>query len=260
MEEQAVKKIPFACQLYSVRNSLAKDFEGTIRAVKEAGYEGIEFYGGLSTWTADRINAITAETGLKVCGWHSAITDFDPENIKNTIAFHKSIGNNCMVIPGLPGEMTASAAAWHKTAQRFNEITKVLREEGMYTGYHNHYIEFALIDGEMPWDILGEETDKDFILQIDNGNAMHGKADPLEYLKKYPGRARTFHFKPYSYTKGYDVTPGVDDDVPWQETVDELIRQNATEWIIAEYETEALYTDIEGVQICAKNLGKFLEK
>lgn len=255
-----MKRIPLACQLYSVRKSLARDFEGTMREVAAAGYEGVEFYGSLSRWSPEQISAICAETGLKVIGWHSGIDDFSPENIKNTIAHHKAIGNKTMVIPGLPAEMTASAAAWHRTAERFNEIVKILREEGMYTGYHNHYIEFALIDGEMPWDIIASETDKDFILQIDNGNAMHGKADPMVYLRKYPGRARTFHFKPYSYTKGYDVTPGVDDDVPWQETAGELFKQNATEWVIAEYETEALYNDIEGVKICAKNLGKFLER
>lgn len=48
--------------------------------------------------------------------------------------------------------------------------------------------------------------------------------------------------------------------MPWKETADELFKQNATEWVIAEYETEALYNDIEGVKICAKNLGKFLER
>lgn len=255
-----MNRIPLACQLYSVRNSLTKDFEGTMREVAAAGYQGVEFYGALSMWDPEKINAICKETGLQVVGWHSSIDDFSPENIKNTIAHHKSIGNKTMVVPGLPEEMTASAAAWHKTAERFNEIAKILREEGMFTGYHNHFTEFTPVDGEIPWDILAGETDADFILQIDNGNAMHGKADPLAYLRKYPGRARTFHFKPYSFTKGFDVTPGVDDDVPWQETADELFSQGATDWIIAEYETEALYSDIEGVRICAKNLGKFLQR
>lgn len=253
-----MKRIPFACQLYSVRRSLADDFSGTMRAVAAAGYEGVEFFGALSQWTTEQIRSACAKTGLKVIGWHSGIEDFSPENIRATIAFHKAIGNYTAVIPGLPRHMTGSAAAWHKSAERFNEIVRILRDEGMYTGYHNHYVEFSVVDGEMPWDIIATETDQDFILQIDNGNAMRGKADPLLYLRKYPYRARTFHFKPYSYTKGYDVTPGVDDDVPWQETAEELFAQNATDWVIAEYETEALYTDTEGVRICAQNLGRFL--
>ena len=254
-----MKKIPLACQLYSVHRSMAKDFEGTVREVAKAGYEGVEFYGGLKTWTAEQINAVIKETGLKICGWHSSIDDFSAENIKSTIAFHKAIGNVSVVVPGLPAEMTATAAAWHKTAERFNEIVKVLKEEGMYTGYHNHFTEFTPVDGEIPWDILATETDPAFALQIDNGNAMSGGADPMVYLKKYPGRARTFHFKPYSKANGFDVTPTVDDDVPYEETIAELVRQNATEWVIAEYETEKLYTDIEGVKIFYKNLSKLLE-
>lgn len=245
-----------ACQLYSVHKSLAQDFEGTVRKVAAAGYTGVEFFGALS-YPTERVKAILSETGMEVCGWHSAITDFSAENIENTIAYHKAIGNKRMVVPGLPKEMTCSAAAWHETAKTFREIGKRLAAEGMRTGYHNHFTEFTPVDGEIPWDILATETDENFILQIDNGNAMHGGADPLMYLKKYPGRANTYHFKPYSFTKGYDVVPG-EDDVPWKETVAELYKQNATEWVIAEYETEALYPDVEGVKVCYDNLSILL--
>lgn len=254
-----MRRIPLACQLFSVHRSMAKDLPGTVREVAKAGYTGVEFYGSLKTWSVDQIKAAMDETGLKICGWHSSIDDFSPENLKNTIAFHKAIGNISVVVPGLPEDMTASATAWHRTAERFNEIVKILKEEGMYTGYHNHFTEFTPIDGETPWDILATETLPEFVLQIDNGNAMYGGADPMVYLKKYPGRARTFHFKPYSKTNGFDITPTVDDDVPYQETIDELLRQNATEWVIAEYETEKLYTDIEGVKIFCRNLDNILE-
>lgn len=251
-------KIPFACQMYSVHKSLAKDFEGTTRAVAAIGYKGVEFFGGL-TRPAEEIKKLIDETGLQIIGWHSNINDFSDENFAATVAYHKAIGNTSVVVPGLPAEMTESAAAWHKTAARFTEISRRLADEGMVTGYHNHYTEFTPVDGEIPWDILAAETPKEFILQIDNGNAMHGGADPMVYLKKYPGRAKSFHFKPYSATKGFDVVPGVDDDIPWQETVDELLKQGVTEWVIAEYETEALFGDVEGVKVCYENLGKFLK-
>ncbi|MBO4367843.1 MAG: TIM barrel protein [Clostridia bacterium] len=251
-------RIPFACQMFSVHKALADDFEGTVRAVAKAGYTGVEFFGGLAR-PAAQVKAILEETGLKIVGWHSSVDDFSEENFAKTIAYHKELGNKSVVIPGLPAEMTSSAAAWHKTAAFFTKLAARLADEGMWTGYHNHFTEFTPVDGEIPWDILASETPAAFALQIDNGNAMHGGADPMVWLKKYPGRARTFHFKPHSAEKGFDVTPGVDDDIPWQATVDELIRQGATEWVIAEYETEALYSEVEGVKVCYDNLGKFLK-
>ena len=247
--------IPMACQLYSVHKSLAQDFEGTVRKVAAAGYTGAEGFGGLDR-PVEQVKAIMEETGLQLIGWHSGINAFDPENIKKTIAYHKALGVKTLVVPALPAEMTCSAAAWHATAKRFREISRILADEGMVTGYHNHYTEFTPVDGEIPWDIIATETDESFILQIDNGNAMHGGADPLYYLKKYPGRARTFHMKPHSATKGFDVVPG-EDDVPWAETVAELKRQGKTEWVIAEYETEALFPDVEGIRVCYEKLSKF---
>ena len=40
-----MKKFPIALQLYSVRDDLEKDFEGTLKKVKELGYDGVEFAG-----------------------------------------------------------------------------------------------------------------------------------------------------------------------------------------------------------------------
>ena len=38
-------KLPIAIQLYSVRDDMEKDFVGTIKKVKDLGYEGVEFAG-----------------------------------------------------------------------------------------------------------------------------------------------------------------------------------------------------------------------
>lgn len=68
----------------------------------------------------------------------------------------------------------------------------------MVTGYHNHFTEFAPLDGEMPWDTFFGNTKKEVVMQLDTGNAMHGGADPVPFLKRYPGRALTVHLKEYA--------------------------------------------------------------
>ena len=43
--QQFSKKLPVGVQLYSVRTDLEKDFYGTLKAIREMGYAGVEFYG-----------------------------------------------------------------------------------------------------------------------------------------------------------------------------------------------------------------------
>ncbi len=59
----------------------------------------------------------------------------------------------------------------------------------MRAGYHNHGHEFQELEGQLPWDVLAQNTPSGFILQIDLGNAMHGIPDPVPYLEKYADRA-----------------------------------------------------------------------
>jgi len=44
-ESYGGNKIPFALQLYSVRNECAKDLDGTVKAVAKMGYKAVEFAG-----------------------------------------------------------------------------------------------------------------------------------------------------------------------------------------------------------------------
>lgn len=245
-----MKKIPVGVGLYSVHKAMAQDLEGTIRKVRDIGYESVEFYGGAPK-DAARLNAILKETNLQVSGWHSGIDEFLGENFAKTVAFHKSIGNTRIVIPGLPPEMTKDAAAWHETAKLFQQIALKLKAEGMTFGYHNHSAEFKPLDnGELAWDIMA--TAPDVVLQFDNGNALSGGADTLAFLKKYPGRAKTIHLKPYSVKDGFATMIG-EDDIPWAETFLELEHQGATEWALVEFEDDK-YEEFEGIRLCFERL------
>jgi sugar phosphate isomerase/epimerase len=74
--------------------------------------------------------------------------------------------------------------------------------EGLQTGYHNHAIEFQPFEpgGELPWDTFFGNTNPQVIMQFDTGNALHGGADALPFLKRYPGRAKSVHLKEYDPT------------------------------------------------------------
>ena len=101
-------------------------------------------------------------------------------------------------MPGLPGKYSSSRQAWLDTAKLFNELAAKVKPHGMYVGYHNHSVEFQPMDGEMPWDTFYSNTVADVVMQLDTGNACHGGVDPLPYLYKYEGRARSVHIKAFA--------------------------------------------------------------
>ncbi|MCL2832632.1 MAG: TIM barrel protein [Treponema sp.] len=249
-----MSKPKIAVQLYSVRHDLAKDLPGTLQAVRDMGYEGAEFFGGYIR--PDVLVKALKKAKLKIVGWHTPFANIMPNLIEATIAYNKLIGNNSVVVPSLPAEYTANRASWLKAASVLQTAAKRLAEDGMYTGYHNHHTEFSKVEGDMPWDIIAGATDKSVVLQMDTGNCMKGKGDPLALMRKYPGRGRTIHLKPFSKSKEFATMIG-SDDTDWQavKKIGEGEGSAAgSEWYIVEYECESLYKPLEGVKLCLKAL------
>lgn len=248
------RDIPIALQLYSVRTECAKDFGATIAAVAQMGYQGVEFAGYYDTSAAELRN-ILDDNGLKIAGTHTALDTVSPENLAATIEYNQIIGNQNLIIPWLNAADYATKDSWLKLADRFNELAEKLKIHNMRIGYHNHDFEFKPVDGEMPWDILAQATEKDVILQLDTANAIHGGADPLVYLKKYADRAVTIHIKEASHTKEkFYLGEG---DVPWPEVVKTCQESGVTEWYIIEEEKD-FCEPLECVKTTLANFKKYL--
>lgn len=250
-------KIGLALQLYSVRDDCAKDFEGTLKAVAEMGYEGVEFAGYYGK-TAIELRQMLDRFGLKVAGTHIGLETLLGDELKKTVEYNRVIGNKFLIVPGLAEERRNSADAWAATAGVFNEVAKNLKPEGMQTGYHNHNIEFQPVSGKMPWDIFFGLTAKEVIMQIDTGNAMHGgvKADAVVGLmEKYPGRSCTVHLKEFSSTNDKAILG--EGEVKWKEFLSLCVAKGNTEWYIVEQESYA-YAPLECASRCLVNLKKII--
>ena len=250
-------KKKFAVQLYSVRSEFAKDLWGTLRKVKAMGYDGVEFFGEF-THTAQELKAALEDTGLVCVGWHTPWEYVQPQNLMATVTYNRVIGNTEIVVPGLPKELTCSKDAWLKTAEAFNKLAEKLTPYGMKIAYHNHGNEFKpMEDGDIPWHYFYDNTVADVGMQLDNGNAWSAGPDTDIYdpLKRYPQRARTLHLKPYSVKNGYKTILG-DDDIDWEKFFKLAQKHQNVDWHIVEYECEALYTQLEGIEKCIKALRK----
>jgi sugar phosphate isomerase/epimerase len=244
-----MKKVPLALGLYSVRTELKNDWKKCLETVKEMGYEGVEFFGPMS-YPVDELKAELEKLNLPLVGWHIGFADVN----EKTVQYNRALGNNRLVVPGLPAEMTASADAWRETAKKFSEAADYLKGEGFLLGYHNHSTEFKQLNGEIPWDIFAPATQGKIFLQVDNGNAMAGGADTVALFEKYPGRGVTVHLKPYSKKDGFATMIG-QDDIPWEKTFEVLDKQNVTEWYVVEYEDEK-YGQYEGAKLTHDALRK----
>lgn len=243
-------KLPIALQLYSVRQDCEKDLPGVLAAVKNMGYDGVEFAGYYGR-TAEDLKRLLDDHGLKVAGSHIGIPTLLGDELEPTMEFNRVIGNKFLIVPGLPGEYTASRAAWLKTAATFNGISEKVTPHGFQTGYHNHHTEFTPLDGELPWDTFFGNTNKEVVMQFDTGNAMHGGADAIPFLERYPGRATTIHLK--EYDPNNDTALIGEGKIPWPR-IFELAETTAdTEWYIVEQESYA-HPPLECVDRCLQNL------
>jgi sugar phosphate isomerase/epimerase len=251
-KKRSRRRFPIGLQLYSVREDCKRDLPGTIAAVAKMGYKGVEFAGYYDR-TAGQLRKMLDDNGLVCCGTHTGLDTLLGDNLRRTIAFNKTLGNKYLVVPGLPRKYRSSHQAWLNTAKLFNELAEKVKPHEMLVGYHNHSIEFTAMDGELPWDTFYGNTRKDVIMQIDVGNAIHGGADPLPYLYKYPGRAITVHVKEFSETNKKALIG--EGDVSWKAFFALCKAVGQTEWYIVEQESYA-YPPLECVERCLRNLRK----
>ena len=211
------KKMDVGIQVYSVRNQLNEDFEGTMKKVAEIGYKLIEGYGlGLDGMflgkypAADYMKVVT-DLGMKLVATHCSY--FTAEDTPKMIEASKSAGLEYLVIPGIPGELRKTADGYKAVAANFNKIGEQCNVAGIKFGYHNHASEFEVTDGQIPMDILIGETEKNLVdFEADLFWIVKANRNPIDLIKKYPGRISLFHVKDANQEKeGETVGKGIID-------------------------------------------------
>jgi len=248
-------KIPLALQLYSVREDCARDLLGTLKAVADMGYDGVEFAGYYGR-RADELRKMLDDLGLRVAGTHIGIETLLGDELRKTVDFNRVLGNRFLIVPWLPDERRSSKATWLETARLMNKIAEKVKREGMRVGYHNHAVEFQPMEGELPWDIFLGATDPKVVMQLDTGNAMYGGVSAsgvLDTMKRYPGRAAIVHLKEFSSTNERALIG--EGEMKWKEFFSLCETIGGTEWYIVEQESYA-FPPLECARRCIQNLRK----
>jgi sugar phosphate isomerase/epimerase len=187
-----MRNIPIALQLYSVRKQLDVDFEGTLKAVKEIGYDGVEFGGGLYGRSAQEVKALCEELDLIPIATHIPYPDMVAD--ESVLDTYKEIGCKYVTIPGFTPEYRPGTDAYPEVVNNVNNLIEKINQRGMKLSYHNHDFEFQKIGDEYMLDYL-YRTIPGLMAQIDTCWVNVGGESPVKYIRKYEGRQEILHLK-----------------------------------------------------------------
>jgi sugar phosphate isomerase/epimerase len=234
----ASSSIPIGLELYSVRDALKQDPEGTVRAVAQMGYQCVEFYAPYLEWNdaqAKQMRKLMDDLGVRCYSTHNDEDYFGADKISRARDLNKILGSKYMVMAYT--EPKGGIDGWKAIAEKLNTAADQLESSGLKPGYHNHDAEWRPVDGVRPMEILAKNTKPSIMLQLDVGTCIEAGADPVAWIRANPGRIRSLHLKDWSSdpSKGYKVLFG-EGDAKWKEIFSAAESVGGVEYYLLEQE------------------------
>ncbi|MGD0127084.1 MAG: TIM barrel protein [Terriglobia bacterium] len=203
--------LPLGLQTFPLRESIGKDFEGTLRQIRGGAYQMIELcsppgfeksgFGALAKMKASEIRRMIRSAGLGCESCHFQISELK-QNLDDRIAFAKELGLKQMIIATVPlWRDDATLADWAQAADEMNKLGERTRQAGIQLGYHNHNVEFKEIGGVLIYDELMKRLDPELVKMQFQVLVIQLGFDPATYLTKYPGRFISLHLYDWSTTE-----------------------------------------------------------
>ena len=201
-----LKMWPLGVQLWTVNAQLQTDIPGTLKGLKDAGYDVVETAGTIGHTTAE-FRTMIEDAGLKCRSAHTSMGDL-MAGLDQKIADVKALGAEWLVCsspkppvaldPSMDWVAAMIAAmtldAWKSNAEQLAAMAPAVKAAGLKFAYHNHPMEFHDVDGTMGYDILVGST-PDLRLEMDLGWVLVGGKDPVAMMKKYADRIDLLHVK-----------------------------------------------------------------
>jgi len=209
------KSADVGLQLYTLRDMMEVSLPATLKLVAAVGYNELEF-AGYFDHKPDEIKTILKNEGLSAPSAHIPLTAFDA-SVDAVIDHALEVGHKYIVIPYLTEEQRGTGIdVYKKLAEQCNGIGEACNKAGLKLAYHHHDFEFEVRDGQVPFDILLNEVDKNLMdMEMDLFWMVKAKQDPLAYFKQHPGRFKLWHVKDMDEAGNFaDVGTGTIDFAP----------------------------------------------
>ncbi|MCL2546876.1 MAG: sugar phosphate isomerase/epimerase [Oscillospiraceae bacterium] len=183
---------PIAIQLYSLRSVIHDDFLGTLRKVKEAGYDAVEFAGEFGGRTAMQLKQELKDIGLTPLSTHFQIQRFD-EELESFAAFCKELG---MPFANCSGSTVESCERVEEAREKLIGATMHFAKLGIEFGYHNHWAEFEVRNDQYIQETLLRPSIRATMrAQFDTAWVRYYDIDPAAYMRQWGNRMTPPHFK-----------------------------------------------------------------
>ena len=199
--------LPIGCQTYPVRNMIAKDFPGTLKQLKNAGFENIELcspvgyadsgFGVLAKYKPPELRRIINDAGLTCISSHFDIHELS-KDMPGRIAWAKELGLTQMLVPSLDGPRHPTMDDVKRAADEYNKLGAQAANAGIQQGLHNEDFELSSVDGKRTYDILFDLLDPKLVKFQFQVSTINRGYDAAEYFTKYPGRFISMHVQGWS--------------------------------------------------------------
>ena len=206
-----VEKKTIGLQLYTVRDKIKQDLKGTLEKAAKIGYNSCEaagynvtdgtFYGMAAKEFVKLLNSL----GMPL---NSSHTVFELDTADKVIGDAAASGAKYIVYPFLADKFRTNLDGWKATAEKFNKMGEIAKKNGIKFGYHNHAFEFEKMEDQVPYDLLLTQTDPSLVtFEMDTYWVTRGGYNPVDYIKKYPGRFELWHIKDMVKTEDMFFAP-----------------------------------------------------
>lgn len=194
-------------QLYTIRDAIAEDFEGSLKRVADLGYTNIELFsyqnGEYFGHSIAEVKSIMNDLGLKPKSSHVLAGIATPDMTgtmttgwEQTVEDAAELGQDYIVCAYLMEPERQSLDDYKKVAELLNKSGEVAKAAGLQMGYHNHAFEFEAMEETVPFDILLNECDDELVkFEMDLYWTRRAGIDPVAYFEKHPGRFPLWHVK-----------------------------------------------------------------
>jgi len=218
------KEQPIGFQSWSVKDTLVKDFSGTLKMMQGLGYSLIEMcspkgyvdsgFGPLVSMKPTDMKKIINDNGLDCPSCHFGFGEFK-DSLDDRIEFAQQLGLKAMICSTFWLPKTATLKDYLNAADTLNKSAEKIKAAGMVAGFHNHDMEFATLDGQLIYDALMKEFDPDLVKMQFQTEVINLGYKASDYFTKYPGRFISAHLSDWtSDKKQVPVGKGV---IDWKE-------------------------------------------
>lgn len=216
--------MPIGCQTWPVRETIAKDFPGTIKQLAGAGFETIELcspvgyadsgFAGLSKYTGSELRRILGDSGVTCVSSHFSIEELR-KNQEDRIAWAKDVGLTQMIVPSLDGPEKPTMGDVKRVVDEYNKMGEKSAKAGVLQGLHNEGFELSMVDGKRTYDLLLDLLDPKLVKFQFQVSTISQGYDAVEYFTKYPGRFISMHVQGWSTAAKKEMPVG-QDSLDWK--------------------------------------------